>query len=130
MKQTIIILAIILLGGIAYGQDSTAVSYGIELETYSTGIMFGTDTVSTTNIVSFVGYIESSKRKSITFFYEVKSIRDSVEKISNVKLVLPQEYVILGKTAYQWYKQTMPKADTTIFKGLAKPLYIEKVLKK
>lgn len=130
MKKSILILAIILLGGIAYGQDSTATSYGIELVSYPTELIFGTDTISTTNTVSFVGYIERSKRKSITFFYEIKSVKDSVESISNVELVLPQSYVILGKTAYQWYKQTMPKVDTTIFKGLAKPLYIQKVLKK
>jgi hypothetical protein len=131
MKNIITILAIILLGGIAYSQDTTTFvpNYGIELGSYSEVKTFGVDKDTVTNVVYFM--YPKFTDNSVIFYYDLKSYKNDslVYHDNRIPLAVPLNATIQGKKAWEWINMTVPKLDTTIYKGMATELYKRKVLK-
>jgi len=98
MKKSILILAIILLGGIAYSQDTTTFipNYGIELGSYSDVRTFGADLDTTTYLVKFM-YPQVSET-GVTFWYDIKAYnKGKLTKQDNFRLVLPLNAIVNNK---------------------------------
>lgn len=135
MKKLTILIAMFTIVISANAQDTTYVpNYGIDIMSYEVEQRMPNDTTIMKHVVRF-----NSKReigtKGVVFYYDVKTynMADStlVNHVTQLEVVLREKelnYVIQGKTVYEWLDLIMTPQDSVIQKVLAEVAYKFKIL--